>query len=175
MVYTFASIPTPMAKALPVVPKSLSQYERGWLEAAFDGEGNIGLHREHIRHSAYKNHTRYRPYVVLSNTYCPFLEKAQLIIGSGYIWKSERRTGGRYARAKTCHKLILTEGTIRWLLPQLKLTVKKRQRELIIEVMKIKDARAVRGAFAAYANHEIRRFEAMREEMKRLNRRGIWA
>jgi len=152
----------------------LSPYELGRIEAALDGEGCIGLHKEKIKGSKYRNHVRYREHVSISNTSPDFIRKARQIIGSATTWRATRQRGGRYEREKPIYRLLLSAGTIRWLFPQLSLSVKDRQRHLLLEVMQIKDSREKRGRFAPYTKDERYRFELIRRQLRRLNRRGVW-
>lgn len=103
------------------VMKPLSRYEKGFLEAAIDGEGSLTVYR---RGDVGKGIAVCR--LSISNTNLEFLEKCQEIIGAGTIVRKRQERGYEYrCRANS----------LRRLLPQLDLIIKRDRAEKMLEIL----------------------------------------
>jgi len=146
----------------------LSDYERGWVESLIDSEGTLGLYKN--KHKPPKTKGRSFQWWVrcfVGNTNKEFLEKAQQIIG-GRI--TERKTRGN---RKKSFVLELSPNNLRVLLPQLLLVAKERQRKLIVEALVLIQEHKF-GRCRWYGTPNDGRLEEIWQEMKELNRKGIY-
>jgi hypothetical protein len=106
---------------------TLSDYERGYLEALIDGEGSLSL-------IFAKQVTSPRPRVdiriSITNINREILDKVKGIVGGGNI---SRKTPKGNRKPVYCYQASPT--IIRWLLPQLNLIVKREQKQIILEAL----------------------------------------
>jgi len=102
----------------------LADYAIGWTEALVDGEGSLMLRKQRRPHFACGYN--YSPVLDIGNKNLLLLQKAQVIIGGGSITRSRK---GQFYQLRVC------ANRLRWLLPQLSLIVKKRQRVLLLEAL----------------------------------------
>ena len=107
------------ALRLPSTVRKLDEYERGWIEAAIDGEGSFLLRKT--------KHNNWHCTLEISNTDKRFLEKAKKMIGDGKIYSSYEKKERRFQ--------LFRRNALIDLLSQLSLTIKERQRILIIEAL----------------------------------------
>jgi len=107
----------------------LTQYEKGWLEAAIDGEGSIGIGKDSGKERA---SPAYFVQVAVTNTNRDFVEKAVDICGEGTV--SVRR-GTSTLSGRPIYLYWIPIKVLRVVLPQLKFTVKEKQRLLAIELL----------------------------------------
>ena len=138
----------------------LSDYERGFLEAAIDGEGCIRL-------KPYGKAKRtLKPTLHVTNTNLSFLEKVHNIVGKGNIRKKNRNK----PRCKPLFELEVTgtEFLIK-LFSEITLTVKERQKRIALEYLELKKSWGHKMSRDAY----LRKSEEYRQQMKIVNHRGL--
>jgi uncharacterized protein (DUF1778 family) len=115
-----------------ILGNALNEYEKGWLEALFDGEGSLSL-------SYGKQKTSDRPRIDIrmdiSNTNLEILEKAKKIMGGGSISSFTSFNDNRKKRYRLCVRTKI----IRNILPQLDLIVKREQKKLLLEAASLID------------------------------------
>ena len=109
--------------------RQLSLYEKGFIEAALDGEGTIGLYKE--KTEKVRRGFCWRVRCQISNTNKLWLEKIKRIIGAGHIGKDYRHRENHHQ----CYTLYLSANVTRQLLPQIKLVIKEKRRVLTIEAL----------------------------------------
>lgn len=141
----------------------LTEYERGFLEAAIDADGCIGIwvrkpvdndHRRRLK-------SRWRPYVIVTNTNLAFLEKIKSICGNrGFIRKSTYRKA-RQRNWKDGYAYVLTIEAMREILPQLHLTIKEERRLLCLEFLEL-----------TKSDVPLQKLHELYLKMRRLNKRG---
>ena len=144
--------------------KILSAYERGWLEAAIDGEGSLGLYFGHLKTSP---RPRVNARLQIANSDERFVKKAQEIMGVGTIAHSKATQ-----RRKTVYRLSVYSSKLRPILPQLSLVVKRRQQVLLEEAMSLLGKRYGRLGHAGGICRPLwkdRRLEEIKAELHRLN------
>ncbi len=150
--------------ALPQMglPVPLSDYERGWLECLVDGEGclyfGVRYERERLR--------SWRAALHIGNKSRPFLEKAMKICGAGSIY-GYRAKGNR----KHAWQYVLYGETLRSLLPQLDLIVKREQKTLLMKALQITDNRNA-GFRRPYSPELQKELLGLAVECRKLNQRG---
>jgi hypothetical protein len=96
------------------------------MSALLDGEGTLRIGM------AGKRRMQYRVQAIIVNTNQAFVERAQSLVGGTIQVRPEGR--GR----KDTYNLHIRSSILRWLLPQLDLVVKKRQKELVMEALRLK-------------------------------------
>ncbi len=142
--------------------KHLTDYERGWLEALIDSEGciyfNVGNFQE--------RYLRWRATVQVGNKNRELLEKALRIVGSGSLNSYNPKGNRNYAWQLTWHA-----ATVRVLLPQLDLIVKREQKRLILVALEILEERRKTGS-TQYTDDIQARLITIAEEFRKLNFRG---
>lgn len=106
--------------------KTLSEYERGFLEALIDGEGCL-----HAR--IHKNGKTWLFNLIINMTNEEILNKAKQIIGEGRI----NHRVYRIPRRKPSWTYVASANTLRWLLPQLNLIVKREKKERILGALNL--------------------------------------
>lgn len=138
-----------------MVGRILSDYEIGFLEAALDFEGCLGLYKTT---SGY-----YYSVVTISNKNKAVLEKTWDICGREGCIPAFRHGERLYYRYDIPKKALM------WILPQIKLIVKEKQRQLIMESFEYRNRPGCRGGYTAEQRHDLERIYL---ELKELNRRG---
>ena len=102
----------------------LTPYEKGWIEAAIDGEDGLLIT---------ETEEKYRLQIYIYNTSLDFLEKAKRIIGHGGIWKHIKPK----ASEKQCYTYVLHgANNLLMLLSQIQLTIKENKRLLMLQILK---------------------------------------
>jgi len=130
-----------------------SDYERGFLEALIDGEGNLGI---------LKNHA---PMIAITNTSYHFLYKAGIIIGENVEIKRGTPTRVRPENHKAFYRLrIFGQKEVENILSQINLLVKRKQQDLILQALSLLREKS--------PDYRLR-LEAIRKEMVIWNRRGV--
>lgn len=152
--------------------KLLTDYEKGFLEAAVDGEGTISLYRNHNRCWHSQRGFQWTPYVALTNTNLSFLQKIKEICGGGRLYLRASRNPLR--NQKALHIYEMNRGIMRGILPQLSLVVKEKQRRLLLEALGL----AIHGGTSNPSIQEKQRLNDKRlgdiyKQVKVLNKRGI--
>lgn len=106
----------------------MNDYEKGWIEAAIDGEGTItiGVWRT-------QNSIKRKPMLRLSNNSLSYLLKAKRIIGGGIIYRQSETRGKNWGQNWI---LELSGGArLRDFLPKISLDIKEAQRLLVLEAL----------------------------------------
>lgn len=137
-----------------------TDYDRGWLSAAIDGEGHISLTKERRPHFT-AGHT-YISKVGISNTSLAFLEHARDLVGAGAL----------NFNGSGCGNLVFRPRIVRLILPELVFIIKERQKEIVLEAIRICARRTGRGIGGRSA-YEIERLEELWREMRMLNHRPV--
>lgn len=120
-------------------PIVLTPYAVGWIEAAIDGEGTVGMAR--VRDSPSRavsghSHQRgfyYNPRVSVTNTSRDFIEKLVCVSGLGRV-RTERRV---LPSGKNVYSWYLVRNDTLRLLRAVNLVIKKPQQTLLIEAMEL--------------------------------------
>jgi len=109
----------------------LSEWQKGWLESAIDGEGTVTASR---RISAqYRWGEYYQPIVNVGNTNRDYVECAFMICGGkGRIYPHDQKNNHRI-----WFEYRFPASVIRRMLPQLSLIIKEEQRKLVLELLDI--------------------------------------
>lgn len=144
-----------------------TEWERGWLEGLIDGEGAIGMSK--IREPGHGRGFVWRPYVTISNTCFPLMEKLSHVLGGVGVYIAERPGRGN---RRTAYGIRVTPGRIRWLLPQLKLVVKEQQRLLVLEALKLVGEHHPRPGVRGASSQNDARLMEIYESLRQLNARG---
>ena len=138
----------------------LSEYDRGWLEAALDGEGSIAFYR-------HKDKTtkgfRWQLRTQLYNTNRAFLERAKLLIGGRITEKVPSMPN-----SKMGYTLQVSTRSMGEFLPQLNLIIKERQRLLSLEIIPLLHQNKI----ARRSINDFRLSE-IEKEFRTLNRVGL--
>lgn len=145
----------------------ISEHDKGWLEAAIDCEGSIGVYIQ--KDARAKNGFHYIPKTTISNTNLRLLEKFEELFPIGLWTIRDKRT--RNPTHKTCYTLVFSNRLARAVLPRLKLIAKERQRILLLEFLEL----SIRNqTHIGRATPEMvwRRMTEIHNEMKVLNRVG---
>ena len=111
----------------------LSRYERGFLEAAIDGEGCLGLYKIHRLDCKRKFTWDVQFYI--SNTNLVWLEKIQGILEGGTIHEHPRDAA--HSHWRLCYRLDIPSKIARRILPQIKLTIKEKVQALVMETLNL--------------------------------------
>lgn len=143
--------------------KELTQWERGWISGLVDGEGTIYFGKTSKPSS--RGFHLYLVKLKVSNTCRELLEKVCDVIGTGWIGKNVDKRNNR----KTVYVFEVGSNVMRWLLPQLNLVVKKRQKELVLRALDLlREASCI-----VDASEQHKQLDDLRLEMTRLNHRGV--
>lgn len=119
----------------------LTDYERGYLNGLFDGEGSITMNRDKMLRKGQSRRSAKRGWqadirLSLSNTSTEMFDEVQSILGSDLKLTV---TKPRESHHKTAYSIRYAHKVLRWLLPQMRFTVveKERRRILAIEILKM--------------------------------------
>jgi len=152
--------------------KTLSDYEKGFLEATIDGEGTVSLYCNHNKSwSSYRGFS-WVPFVAVSNTNLGFLEKVKEICGGGRLYLKTRKNPPRNQKAQYIYEM--NRGVMRHILPQISLVIKEKQRQLLMEALGL----LIQGGNSSEMIRQIqvlndKRLEQVYKEMRLLNKRGL--
>jgi len=142
----------------------LSEYEKGYLEAAIDGEGSIRLRKQKRGNN---QRCTYTPEVSITSTNEEFLWKIAEICGNTGTWILKEPAGRRCK--KDYWMYFLSSDEIRNILPQLDgLVVKREHRKLILEFYSIQNNRWKRHR-KSYTDEEYARIEEIYWKLRELN------
>lgn len=119
------------------------------MEGAVDFEGHLSV----FRATRTKQHKTYFQAIGrVFNTNLEVLKKVNSMLdGECKMEPSPRNICSRW---KPCYALIMNASTLRWVLPQLDLTVKRKQRETIMEFLSLKKSRYGRLTPDVYARQQ---------------------
>lgn len=146
-----------------VVPElTLTDGEAMWLAAAIDGEGTIGLYREHRPHN--KNGYRFSPVVEVFNCNIAFVARAADLMG-GFVANKTAATNTNRAGYKASANRRRAIPVLHSVLPYL--IIKRRQAELVLEATTL-----IYGC-TTHTSSIYHDLEAIWLEMKALNKRGL--
>ena len=138
---------------LEALTQSLTDRESGYLSGIIDGEGCLRLY-----HNA---RSGWMVSLVIVNTNRELIDYIKNLLQAGKCYFSEARN----ARWKSSYRIQLYSTTLRWLLPQLKLIVKREQAAVLIEALRLLKGRCNTEQY----RQELTRLAA---RMKELNHRG---
>lgn len=138
----------------------LTHYERGFLEAAIDADGCIGIWRRKQKDEYHKRRLKslYRPYVRVTNTNLAFLQKIKSICGDQGFIVNYKATQPNWNDG---HHYTMPIKLITRILPELKLTIKERQRLLLLEFLNLRET-----------NCTLAELHRIWLQMKELNKKG---
>lgn len=114
----------------PYPLKKLNDYSRGFLEAAIDGEGTLGLYKEKTCRSTRGFTWKVR--CQISNNNKEWLEKIRMLTEAGYINNGIDHKNPLH-RPSYC--LFFRVAEIRQLLPQIHLVVKGERQKIALETL----------------------------------------
>jgi hypothetical protein len=139
-----------------IEPIILSDVDRGYFAGIIDGEGTIRIIRALGKW--------YAPFIQITNTDRELMDKCRTIFKIGKLYKEERPKLRH--KPKYVYNIASVQG-VKQILEQVKdiLTVKRRQAELVLEFISLKEEKEDYGVLP----REIEIFE----EVKRLNARGV--
>jgi len=137
----------------------LSEWQKGWLESAIDGEGTVTASR---RISAqYKWGEYYQPIVSVGNTSRDYVECVRMICGDkGRIYPHNQKNH------RVWFEYRFPASVIRCILPQLSLIIKEEQRRLVLELLEIQTGHNTGNKLTF---EETRRMREIYEKIKSLN------
>jgi hypothetical protein len=140
----------------------LTDYERGFIEGAIDFEGHLSI----FRVSKVHQHTRYFQTIGrVFNTNLPILRKIKSTLDEEpTISPSSGNLGPNW---KPIYRANINTSTLRWLLPQLGLIVKRKQQLAILDFLNLKEKQYGRLTPQVRAR-QLELFYSMKE----LNKRG---
>lgn len=107
--------------------KELTEYSRGFMESAIDGEGNISLIKS--------NRPQYKPVVVVSNTNNEWLQAIKFMTGIGEVYYDKYPT--KEGRKAIWRWKVTKENDLRDLLSRIHLIIKEKQRLLLIRAISL--------------------------------------
>lgn len=162
----------------------LTDYERGFLGAAIDGEGCIAMTRIRVRYRKpyYRSvigHS-YQVRLLVRNTNFEFCKKIfEIIKRFGRCWIRTQRWNN--VKWKPCHDVGFSSQVARRILPKLDLLIKRRQQKLIIEALRLLEEnskltgrfRTNRPALETALKKNYQRLDEIYKEIKALNFRGL--
>lgn len=133
----------------------LSEHERGFIEGMIEGEGCLTM---------YGRPSGWDVSLVIASTTPQLLERIHQVIGSGLLIRHRPKN----LKWKPRFTLKFSHNTMRWLLPQLSLITKEKQRLLVLEALSL-----MRG-HGGSKNREIitKRLGEIRDEIQKYNKRG---
>jgi hypothetical protein len=145
--------------------KELAEWERGWISGLVDGEGTIYFSKSVNLPS--KGFHIYLTKLKITNTAKELLEKVKEIIGVG--WIGEYPYVDKRGNRKAVYQYEVGHNVMRWLLPQLTLIVKRKQKELVLEAL----ALLRESSLVIDCSQQHQRLDEIKREMHELNKRGI--
>lgn len=158
-----------VVRKVPLFSYKLSDYAKGFLEAAIDGEGSIMLIKS--KRPDRKTGRVWQPVVKVTNKSHKWLELVAELASGGRIdrissnWKKKHYKGFVY---------VMPRSIIRRVLPQLGFIIKERQRVLLLEALEILASHTkgiVSRSPLKFTVDDIR-LEAIKREINYLNRKG---
>lgn len=115
---------------------TLSEYQKGWLEAALDGEGSLYFVKN--KDKTVRRGFVWKVIVNISNTNKAFLEKVRDICGGGTpVIPSKGKSPNWKPYWKQVYYWRMTNSQIEEILPQLDLIIKREHSLLILEVLNL--------------------------------------
>lgn len=144
------------------VTHELTEYQRGFIEGAIDFEGHLSIFR------VSKTRPRAKYFQTIGrvfNTNLEILKKVKSILDDEPSVKPS--TGNNGPNWKPVYVANIDTSTLRWLLPQLQLIVKREQRAAVLEFLNLKERRYGHLTQQVYA-----RQQELFCRLKELNRRG---
>lgn len=115
-----------------IMRKTLTDYERGWLEALIDGEGCISFKKEPRRHI--RRGYLWRVFLIIANTNRDIIYRARELIGGGKVILKKSYHNPKY---RDVYSLEVGHTFLTHILPQLRLIVKERERQLALEAIRL--------------------------------------
>ena len=141
----------------------LTQYEIGYFSGFIDGEGTISLRKRRDRGG-----NKYDYVCEIGNTNKEIMEFIQKKFSGRAIYKRiDKRSNNR----KPLYSYMIPRKTLREILTKIKLKIKKRQQELLIEALNLSQKTLQIGI--GYPKSTVKRLDEIEKEMKVLNHRGL--
>jgi len=144
----------------------MNDYERGFLEAALDGEGCLSFGKIHRRQKGKERLNRNFYWDIqcyISNTNLDWLLKIQKVINGGTIFKGSRKKNPNW---KDFYRLDIPQSVLKRILPEIKLVIKERHRILVLEAMRLLSDHN------KWHSPNDSQLEEIYDEMKQLNHKG---
>lgn len=159
----------------------LTDYEKGFIIAAIDGEGSISINEKIFKQkyvwgkktTKRKGYKQYCPIISISNTNKPFLEKIKKILGVGYFTRSKANV--KRNKKESWRFSIENMADIKSLLTQIidGLIVRKPQAQILLDYCSLRLNKIAlhpkRLDLATYGEEE----KELVEKIGILNRRGL--
>ena len=143
----------------------IGERDLGWIEGIIDGEGCLGLYSSPLRPSK-KNpkHTRrWLPLLTITNTNLAIINRAKRIIGYGSVHYRKPV----HERDKPFYHYAIGANGLRYLLPQLSLTAKEKQRLLLLSALEL-----VQSHDRFHGTPNDQHLSVLEQTSKVLNKRG---
>jgi len=144
------------------VTTEISERDLGWLEGFIDGEGTLGFYK--ARNTQTKRGFGWAPLLKIGNTHLGSLQRVADLLGGGNIVRTNDET--RNPNWKRSYSYDASSGILRRILPRIRLTIKEKQRILLLEALELLSAQSRRNV--PYDS----RLEEIYLAMKVLNKRG---
>ena len=161
-------------------------YERGFLEAAIDGEGNISIGR--ARYRSRKEYS-FRVTVSFTNTNSEIVEKFKRIVEKAGGRCSIRKQTKQRKNWRQVYKATLYPNTLRRILPALDLVAKREQKKVALKALALLKENSQLTGYRGYSpiakkywyNREkeakvkknLQQLGKLHECMKELNKKGV--
>lgn len=145
--------------------KELNEWEKGWLSGLIDGEGTLYFSKT-IKANSRGFHV-YLTKLQIVNSNRELLEEVKKVIGVG--WIGEHPYIDKKGNRKPIYRYEAGANVMRWLLPQVNLIVKRRQKEIVLEALNL----LRQTAYVVDASEEHSRLDQLRLEMRQANHRGV--
>ena len=148
-------------------PRILTDAERGWLEGVIDGEGCICLHKHFVKN----NRFQWIVSLAIANTNLDLCKRVNKSIDGSIFTTPENKEMNQ----KEKYTFQANRKSIKLILPQLKLTVKEKQRRLILQALKLSDniTYVKEGHNLVRPKEHDGKMEEIYQKMKILNKRGV--
>lgn len=150
--------------------KTLTDYERGFLEATIDFEGSLTVRRLKST-GRYSHGYAIAPMGFVSNTNIELLEKVQTMMGCGSIVVHQRYKNNE--DYKPSYRYNFTRPALRCILPQIVLVEKKRQKEIVVKVLDIIKNGGKYYPGKIMPGEVYQELDQMVDEIRSLNNRGL--
>jgi Fe2+ or Zn2+ uptake regulation protein len=148
-------------------PRILTDAERGWLEGVIDGEGCICLHKHFVKN----NRFQWIISLAIANTNLDLCKRVNKSIDGSIFVTPENKEMNQ----KEKYTFNANRKSIKLILPQLKLTVKEKQRRLILQALVLSDniTYIKEGHNLVRPKEHDEKMEEIYQKMKILNKRGV--
>lgn len=117
---------------MKIFPKRLTAWQRGWISGLLDSDGALCFNANR------KNANTFTTRIQVDNRSRRLIESVLKTVGSGHISTSRTHKRSKGMLGKTfspMYRWAGGSGVMTWLLPQLRLIGKERQRRIIIQAL----------------------------------------